>query len=291
MQHAQQPAVNRTTDHPAADHPPETTADTPVTEHPSIGASLFNLFGLGGHSQPSTSQPSTTETPSADYPGNSGSSPEERQRYRTGVSASASLFGGGGNNSRVWMYDTNQGWRSYSGSSMPPPVDPSNPSGPPNDPSLNIARLLSQLVSPHPHAPPQQDGHPVDPIAALLSSLGVLNGHPGDYVHDQRTLDDLLTQLMDQTRGGVAGMTDQQVDQLDLVEIFPPMEGEEHLDCAICQEEFFDPKDPSRKPVFARKLVCDHKFHDECIRPWLTRNGTCPVCRMNVLEPRQEPLD
>jgi len=162
---------------------------------------------------------------------------------------------------------------------------------------LGIARLLAQLLNPAAHA--AEAGatgagteRQTDPLAALLASLGILNGNPGDYVNDQRTLDDLLSQLMDQTRGGTAGVTDQQVDALPMVEIFPHVgSSESALECAICQDEFIDPKDPSRKPVFARQLPCEHRFHDECIRPWLTRNGTCPICRKSVWEPQHEPLD
>jgi hypothetical protein len=252
--------------------PPPQTTETAAPPQ-SIGASILNYLGLAGTS---------TAPPPADYPGNSSTatSPQERQeqqqRWRTGVTASASLFGGGG--SRVWVYDNNQGWHSYSGSSMDPP-----------QPALGIARALSLLLGGHPPHPPESGDQtrPADPLAALLASLGVLQGNPADYVNDQRSLDDLLSQLMDQAQGGVTGMSEQQVDHLQLVQVFPPSTD----DCAICQDEFIDPKDVSRKPVFARMLPCEHKYHDECIRPWLRRNGTCPICRKNVLEPQQEPLD
>jgi hypothetical protein len=29
--------------------------------------------------------------------------------------------------------------------------------------------------------------------------------------------------------------------------------------------------------------VCNHAFHAECIEPWLRGNGTCPMCRANLL--------
>lgn len=50
-------------------------------------------------------------------------------------------------------------------------------------------------------------------------------------------------------------------------------------ECAICQEDFqigetFIP------------LPCNethpHKFHKECIMPWLRNNNTCPTCRGSI---------
>ncbi|OXU21425.1 hypothetical protein TSAR_000023 [Trichomalopsis sarcophagae] len=39
--------------------------------------------------------------------------------------------------------------------------------------------------------------------------------------------------------------------------------------CAICLEEFTDPK----------KLKCEHRFCTVCIDAWLFNSGDCPVCR------------
>ena len=33
-----------------------------------------------------------------------------------------------------------------------------------------------------------------------------------------------------------------------------------------------------------RELGCKHKFHKKCIKRWLERNPTCPICRKNVEE-------
>lgn len=40
----------------------------------------------------------------------------------------------------------------------------------------------------------------VDPVMQLLFHLGLVQGNPGDYVHDQRVLDDVITRLMEQTQ-------------------------------------------------------------------------------------------
>jgi hypothetical protein len=48
-------------------------------------------------------------------------------------------------------------------------------------------------------------------------------------------------------------------------------------DCAICMTEFSQGDDVLLMPN------CLHRFHAACIRPWLTENRTCPVCRVNVI--------
>lgn len=45
-------------------------------------------------------------------------------------------------------------------------------------------------------------------------------------------------------------------------------------DCAICQE--------TNANAASRINVCGHTFHTACIRPWLDRNPTCPMCRAAV---------
>jgi hypothetical protein len=46
---------------------------------------------------------------------------------------------------------------------------------------------------------------------------------------------------------------------------------DEHLGCSICTEDFEKGQD-------LRVLPCDHKFHPECVDPWLLNvSGTCPL--------------
>lgn len=48
--------------------------------------------------------------------------------------------------------------------------------------------------------------------------------------------------------------------------------------CAICIDEF---EDGER----VRVLPCGHKFHEDCLIPWLTeRHASCPLCKMDVLK-------
>lgn len=46
------------------------------------------------------------------------------------------------------------------------------------------------------------------------------------------------------------------------------------IECAICQEE--------TGHDFRVKLQCSHEFHAKCLKEWLIRNQTCPLCRASV---------
>ncbi|KAI8937083.1 hypothetical protein NX059_006300 [Plenodomus lindquistii] len=51
---------------------------------------------------------------------------------------------------------------------------------------------------------------------------------------------------------------------------------DDHLGCSICTEDFEKGQD-------LRVLPCDHKFHPECVDPWLLNvSGTCPLCRVDL---------
>lgn len=65
--------------------------------------------------------------------------------------------------------------------------------------------------------------------------------------------------------------TPQQVQSLQTVH-WPDTEGQ---DCAICQCEF-------REREEGKRLACRHVYHSECLRGWLGRSGTCPVCRRGM---------
>ncbi|RYO74175.1 hypothetical protein DL764_010929 [Monosporascus ibericus] len=53
-------------------------------------------------------------------------------------------------------------------------------------------------------------------------------------------------------------------------------DGDEHVGCSICTEDFTVGED-------VRLLPCDHKFHPQCVDPWLINvSGTCPLCRLDL---------
>lgn len=52
--------------------------------------------------------------------------------------------------------------------------------------------------------------------------------------------------------------------------------------CTICAEDFVKGQD-------VRLLPCNHKFHPECIDPWLVDvSGTCPLCRVDLRTPEED---
>mmetsp|Transcript_43878 Transcript_43878/g.80174 ORF Transcript_43878/g.80174 Transcript_43878/m.80174 type:complete len:276 (-) Transcript_43878:124-951(-) len=62
------------------------------------------------------------------------------------------------------------------------------------------------------------------------------------------------------------------------------MDGDEDAECAICQE-------PLGMGDTMWRLPCGHaQWHEACVHQWLSRNGTCPMCRVPVDIPRaKEP--
>ncbi|MCJ1386151.1 hypothetical protein MMC17_009277 [Xylographa soralifera] len=59
---------------------------------------------------------------------------------------------------------------------------------------------------------------------------------------------------------------------------------ESGLTCSVCTDEFI-------KGQNVRVLPCNHKFHPECIDPWLLNvSGTCPLCRVD-LRPTASPMN
>ncbi|KAL3824563.1 hypothetical protein ACJIZ3_020592 [Penstemon smallii] len=52
----------------------------------------------------------------------------------------------------------------------------------------------------------------------------------------------------------------------------------EQEECAVCLEQF---KAEEGKTA-TMQLPCAHKFHTNCLVPWLEANGHCPCCRMKI---------
>ncbi|KAG8367515.1 hypothetical protein BUALT_Bualt16G0079900 [Buddleja alternifolia] len=51
----------------------------------------------------------------------------------------------------------------------------------------------------------------------------------------------------------------------------------EQEDCAVCLEQF-----KAERGETLMQLPCAHKFHTNCLVPWLEGNAHCPCCRMEI---------
>ena len=61
----------------------------------------------------------------------------------------------------------------------------------------------------------------------------------------------------------------------EAVDALPTVKIEENLNCSVCLDDF-------EIGTEAKKMPCKHKFHSDCILPWLALHSSCPVCRFQV---------
>lgn len=52
----------------------------------------------------------------------------------------------------------------------------------------------------------------------------------------------------------------------------PTLEEENDNECVICMEEF-------KQGEVVSTLICDHRFHGQCISKWKKISHQCPLCR------------
>jgi len=117
----------------------------------------------------------------------------------------------------------------------------------------------------------------------------VVEGRMGDYVFNQEALDQVITQLMENSNAHrPVPATEEIISNLprNVLERKSPML---EKDCAVCKEQFqLETEDPDEQIVVT--LPCQHPFHEPCILPWLKSSGTCPVCRHALVpQPEQHP--
>ncbi|KAF8167358.1 hypothetical protein B0H34DRAFT_739978 [Crassisporium funariophilum] len=112
------------------------------------------------------------------------------------------------------------------------------------------------------------------------------NGRMGDYVFNQEALDQIISQIMENSNAHRPVPATEEIIAKLPREVL--MEGSATLeqDCAVCKEQFkLETDDPDEQVVIT--LPCKHPFHEPCILPWLKSSGTCPVCR-HALVPQPE---
>lgn len=98
-----------------------------------------------------------------------------------------------------------------------------------------------------------------------------------DYVGDERTFQNVLQRLFESsTTNKVRGLSINEID--DLPRIIIDSSNTINTDCPICQENF-----KFGEEVISLEKICTHHFHASCLILWLTKVGSCPVCRKEIL--------
>ncbi|RKP12898.1 hypothetical protein BJ684DRAFT_10838 [Piptocephalis cylindrospora] len=101
-------------------------------------------------------------------------------------------------------------------------------------------------------------------------------GQWGDYVTDGASLDDIISQIMDQASSSSrsSGVSEERIDRIPWHTIQLDLDTTAQgllPDCAVCKDDFL----PEER---VRQLEgCHHQYHDVCIRPWLLQHASCPV--------------
>ncbi|EIW64009.1 uncharacterized protein TRAVEDRAFT_55066 [Trametes versicolor FP-101664 SS1] len=157
----------------------------------------------------------------------------------------------------------------------------------PNITGPMLAQYLLALMGP---------GRGGDPFSDMLGGMfgpagmppgGAESGRWGDYVFNQEALDQIISQIMENSNAHQpVPATEDALEKLPrevLEEGSPLLE----KDCAVCKDQFsLQSEDPDELVVVT--LPCKHPFHETCIMPWLKNSGTCPVCRYQLV-PQPDP--
>lgn len=122
--------------------------------------------------------------------------------------------------------------------------------------------------------------NPVDEEALILHSLFDMNQSEnptqnvtsslGDYLIGSG-LDSLLQRLAENDPNHYGTPPAQK----EAVKAMPTVAIGQNLQCSVCLEEFEIGSE-------AKEMPCKHKFHSECILPWLELHSSCPVCRFQI---------
>eukprot|EP01095_Lingulamoeba_sp_RSL-Kostka_P007293 TRINITY_DN2308_c0_g1_i1.p1 TRINITY_DN2308_c0_g1~~TRINITY_DN2308_c0_g1_i1.p1 ORF type:complete len:143 (-),score=35.03 TRINITY_DN2308_c0_g1_i1:69-497(-) len=96
-------------------------------------------------------------------------------------------------------------------------------------------------------------------------------------ISNESSIDDIISFIMENdTNNHGPPPTSQLALQNEVVDIVIT---KKHLEkcstCSICLEEF-------KLNEYARKIPCNHFFHDNCIVEWLTSHNTCPLCKYEL---------
>lgn len=99
-------------------------------------------------------------------------------------------------------------------------------------------------------------------------------GNPEDYV-DAAEYEALLQTLAETDGGGRKGAPPASKSAVEALLTVKIASESETVVCAIC-------KDLLGVGDAAKRLPCGHKYHGDCIVPWLSSRNSCPVCRFEL---------
>jgi len=119
---------------------------------------------------------------------------------------------------------------------------------------------------------PQQGQSLQSILNSLFGGLNMNNFNPNDYAWGDGGLDNIITQLMQQVEGGAPPAAAELVEQLES-QPFSEELRKSSTQCSICMTDYNIGDE-------IIQLSCDHFFHTDCIKNWLSHHNTCPVCRM-----------
>jgi hypothetical protein len=72
-----------------------------------------------------------------------------------------------------------------------------------------------------------------------------------------------------------ASMVTSEAPKVSLSELFKPFHGSNEELCSICHDD--------HDSTTLTAQVCGHSFHENCIKPWLDRHLSCPLCRSHLI--------
>jgi len=101
------------------------------------------------------------------------------------------------------------------------------------------------------------------------------------YPMGMGSYEDILDRLMQQHQPrGTPPVSTSILERLPEISI-SQIDVDQKVECAVCKDLFaLNDK--------ATKLPCDHRYHADCITPWLSQHNTCPVCRYELPVEDQE---
>ncbi|KAF7715548.1 Zinc finger RING-type domain-containing protein [Penicillium ucsense] len=123
------------------------------------------------------------------------------------------------------------------------------------------------------------DASRLSPFAMLSALMNVQRS--GDAVYSQEELDRVISQLIDhaQQGNGPPPAPESIINSLPKKKVTPEMVGTDgKADCSICMESV-------ELNTEVTVLPCDHWFHFDCIKLWLSQHNTCPHCRRSIGSP------